>query len=131
MEDLVGKIAIAFLGVVLAFPGMTAWAQENDPTVVLTENLKAHAPLQWHIRVRWQDQTLLASIAPLPYQEAFDLWYDSARLLRTLRDLCPGSTEKVWTLVKPDQDIVLEPSIGGKSAAEARVSCRTSRPGAG
>jgi hypothetical protein len=29
-----------------------------------------------------------------------------------------------WTLIEPGQDILLEPTVGGKSGVEARVSCR-------
>jgi hypothetical protein len=27
-------------------------------------------------------------------------------------------------LIKPDQDVILEPTVEGKSGADARVSCR-------
>ena len=47
-----------------------------------------------------------------------------SRPAETLRGLCPGRDEAVWTLLRADQDIVLEPTVGGKSGVEARVSCR-------
>jgi hypothetical protein len=100
-----------------------AFAEEANPAVVLNQELKSQAPSQWQIRTRWQGDQLVASVAPLPYQDAFELWYQPAKLLQTLRDLCPKPTEPVWSLIGPEQDIVLEPSIGGKSAAEARINC--------
>src|SRR4051794_38660302 len=35
--------------------GYTAEAQDNDTVAMLTQELKAHSPPQWQIRVRWQD----------------------------------------------------------------------------
>lgn len=32
--------------------------------------------------------------------------------------------KKIWKLIKPDQDVILEAVAGGKSGTEARVSCR-------
>jgi hypothetical protein len=49
---------------------------------------------------------------------------DPGRLAETLRGLCPGRDDAVWALLRSDQDILLEPTVGGKSGVEARVSCR-------
>ena len=108
----------------LALLSCPAAAQPADAVSVLTQELKAHVPAQWQVRARWRDGQLLASITPWPYQEAFALWYDPGRLAETLRGLCPGRDEVVWTLLRADQDIILEPTVGGKSGVEARISCR-------
>jgi hypothetical protein len=114
------------LAILLLLSGPTA-AEDADAVAALTQDLRARAPSQWEIRVRWQDGQLLASVTPLPYQAAFDLWYDAPRLLKTLQDLCPSEGEPVWSLLRPDQDVVIEPTVGGKSGVEARVSCRKVR----
>ena len=115
--------ALALL-VALPFAAGPALAQQPDAVPELTKELKASAPSPWEVRVRWRDGQLLASITPWPYQEAFSLWYDQTRLAETLRDLCPKGDAPVWSLIKPDEDILLEPTVGGKSGVEARVSCR-------
>jgi hypothetical protein len=66
---------------------------------------------------------LLASFMP-PYQEAFDLWYQPEALLQKMRDLCPPPGDGIWNLLREDQDIVMEPTVGGKTTLEMRVSCR-------
>ena len=108
----------------LALLSCPAAAQPADAVSLLTQELKTHVPAQWQIRARWRDGQLLASITPWPYQEAFALWYDPGRLAETLRGLCPNGGDPVWALLRADQDIVLEPTVGGKSGVEARVSCR-------
>ncbi len=57
-------------------------------------------------------------------QDAFALWYDTAKMADTLTGLCPKPGEAIWKLIKPDQDVILEPTVGGKTGPEARVSCR-------
>jgi hypothetical protein len=115
--------ALALL-IVLPFAAGSAFAQEQKAVPELTKELKANAPSSWEVRVRWRDGQLLASITPWPYQEAFKLWYDQTRLAETLRDLCPKGDAPVWSLIKPDEDVLLERTVGGKSGVEARVSCR-------
>ena len=112
---------------VIAFLPGAAGAQQQDAVAALADDLKAHAPATWEIRVRWRDGQLLASITPWPYQQAFDLWYDISKLSDTLRGLCPDRSGKVWALIASNQDIVLEPTVGGKSVVEARVNCRATR----
>ena len=101
-----------------------ALAQQADPIPVLTAELRAHAPANWEVRVRWRDGQLLASVTPWPYQAAFELWYDTPRLIEALKDLCPRPNEDIWKEIEPMQDVILEPTVGGKSGIEARVSCR-------
>lgn len=108
----------------IVFPAVPAVAEQPDPVATLTGEIKAHTPPEWQLRVRWHDEQLTASITPLPYQVAFELWYDLPRLIETLAGLCPGPDQEIWTLIKTDQDAVLEPTVGGKTGVEARVSCR-------
>jgi hypothetical protein len=103
---------------------LPAGAAEDGAVAALARDLKQHAPSQWDVRVRWRDGRLLATITPQPYQTAFSLWYEPAKMIATLKDLCPGAGAEVWNLIGSEQDIVLEPSVGGKSVREARVSCR-------
>jgi len=118
------KRTIAIACAAVALHCAPALAQQKEAVAALTAELKAHTPSGWEVRVRWRDGALLASITPWPYQEAFDLWYDGAKLVEKIRALCPDRRDEVWALVGPDEDIVLEPTVGGKSAVEARVSCR-------
>jgi len=118
------KLTALLLLQAIAFMPLQAEALQDNAVQTLTEELKAHTPAKWEVRVRWRDGQLLASITPWPYQAAFDLWYDTAKLADTLTRLCPKPDEDIWKLIKPDQDVILEPTVGGKSGADARVSCR-------
>jgi hypothetical protein len=117
--------------VILAGGSTSALGQSTDPVGSLTRELKAHIPLPWQVRVRWRDGNLLASITPLPYDTAFQLWYEPEKLHRMLVDLCPKPTEEIWTLIDANQDVVLEPTVGSKSGVEARVACRSATRSAG
>jgi len=104
-----------------------ALAAEDEAVAMLSRDLKQHAPAQWDVRVRWRDGQLLATITPQPYQLAFELWYAPARLNAALRELCPGAGAEIWSLVGSERDIVLEPTVGGKTAPGTRVSCRRAK----
>jgi hypothetical protein len=106
---------------------LPAAAVEDRAVVALTQDLKQHAPSQWEIRVRWRDGYLLATITPQPSQAAFELVYAPAKMTETLIDLCPGAGAEVWSLVGSEQDVVLEPSVGGKAVVTARISCRKAK----
>ena len=107
--------------------GLPAEAAEDRAAAALSRDLKVHAPSEWNVRVRWRDGQLLATITPQPYQTAFELWYAPAKMIAALRDLCPGADAEIWSLVGPEHDIVLEPSVGGKTAPGARVNCRKAK----
>ena len=92
----------------------------------LRNHLKQKAPRHWQVHVRWRDGVLLASFMP-PYHEAFDLWYKPDRLLQKMSDLCPERGARIWDLLREGQDVVLEPTVGGKTTVEMRVSCRNRR----
>ena len=114
----------ALASLVLGFQCTVAFGQQPDAVATLTSELRSHAPEHWEIRVRWRDGQLLASLTPWPYQKAFELWYDQPRLIETLRNLCPAATDPIWQQIQPTQDVILEPTVGGKAGVEARVSCR-------
>jgi hypothetical protein len=117
------KACVLLLLAAAAAPAYAAPAQDDAVTALAAE-LKARAPANWQIRVRWRDGELLASVTPWPYQEAFDLWYNSAKLTEALAGLCPKADDEIWRHIKDGQHIVLEPTVGGKSVAEARITCR-------
>ena len=89
----------------------------------LKNHLEQKAPRHWQVHVRWRDGVLLASFIP-PYHEAFDLWYRPESLLEKINDLCPERGARIWDMLREDQDVVLEPTVGGKTTVEMRVSCR-------
>ena len=39
------------------------------------------------------------------------------------RDVCPERSAGIWEMIKEDEDIVLEATVGGKTTAEMRMSC--------
>jgi len=41
-----------------------------------------------------------------------------------MQGLRPVLADPIWHVLTPDRDIVMEPTVGGKTAAEMRVSCR-------
>jgi hypothetical protein len=122
-EEIVRNLTLLSLLLLIALAS-PARSEQADPVTVLTNELKAHAPDKWELRVRWRDGQLLASVTPWPYQQAFDLWYDTPKLMDALASLCPGPGEEIWKLIGVEQDVILEPTVGGKSAVEARVNCR-------
>jgi len=101
-----------------------AQSGQHEAVTTLTSELKANAPPQWLVHVSWRDGKLLASITPLPYDEAFKLFYEPSRLSELMRGLCPNSSDRIWSLVNPDQDVILEPTVGGKSGVGLQVNCR-------
>ena len=108
----------------VAFLSNVALAEQPDAVATLTTELRARVPANWDVRVRWRDGQLLASVTPWPYQKAFELWYDIPKLLDILKGLCPGPHEEIWRQIEAKQDVILEPTVGGKSGLEARISCR-------
>lgn len=98
-------------------------ADDRSAVAVLRRELQAKVPKHWQMHLSQRDQFILVSLMP-PYQEAFDLWYDPERQFASLRKLCPARDHEIWRLLGPDQDVVLEPTVGGKSVQEMRLSCR-------
>jgi hypothetical protein len=117
-------IALILLGAAALLPASAPAAPQDEAVKALTAEIKAHAPANWEVRVRWHEGQLLASITPWPYQDAFNLWYDSTKLADALAALCPKADGEIWKLIKADQNVVIEPTVGGKSMTEARLTCR-------
>jgi hypothetical protein len=114
-------VLIAFVAAQLA---MLSIANAEDTALgELRNRLEQKVPSHWQVHVRWRDSVLLASFMP-PYREAFDLWYQPESLLQKMIDLCPDRRARIWGMIREDQDIVLEPTVGGKTTNEMRVSCR-------
>jgi hypothetical protein len=108
--------------------GDPALSADADPIPMLSNELRARIPEKWEFRVRWRDDQLLVSVTPWPYQDAFELWYDTPTLMGLMK-LCPEPADEIWKLIRSDQDIILESTVGGKSGLEARVYCRKANPG--
>jgi hypothetical protein len=116
--------AIILCGIVIC-AASAALAQDKDPVALLTTELRSQTPPKWEVHVRWREgDQLLATITPWPYQEAFELWYDQPRLFEKLTSMCPKGDDPIWAAMTTKQDIVIEPTVGGKTGVEARVSCR-------
>ena len=101
----------------------SATAEQSEAVSALTNEVKAKIPPNWQLHASQRDGFILVSLIP-PTQEAFELWYNTDKQTATLQALCPPFDQAVWNLVGPDQDIVLEPTVGGKSVPDVRVSCR-------
>jgi hypothetical protein len=43
-------------------------------------------------------------------------------------DLCPAAGDAVWSELPPRQSIVIQPTVGGKSADGVRLTCPRSEP---
>jgi hypothetical protein len=120
-----GVVAAAVLA--LTFSSLPAGAESNEAVAALRTSLEARAPAKWDIHVRWRDGQLLASLI-LPFKEGFDLLYDPDRFLTAVLDLCPQKDAAVWGFLSPDQDVQIEPTVGGKTTEGMRVSCRAHKP---
>ena len=116
--------ALVSIAVVAALSAALPVADAEDTALgELKNHLEQKAPRHWQVHVRWRDGVLLASFIP-PYHEAFDLWYRPESLLEKINDLCPERGARIWDMLREDQDVVLEPTVGGKTTVEMRVSCR-------
>jgi hypothetical protein len=120
-----GVVVAAVLAV--SFSSLPARAESNEAVVALRTSLEARAPAKWDIHVRWRDGQLLASLI-LPFKEGFELLYEPDRFLAAVLDLCPQKNAAVWGLLSSDQDVQIEPTIGGKTTEGMRVSCRAHKP---
>ncbi|HKA42683.1 MAG TPA: hypothetical protein VKF40_11900 [Burkholderiales bacterium] len=117
-----GRWLLVFATASCTLPHAAA-ADDTAAKAALTRQLEHQLPGNWQMHVRWREGTLLASFMP-PYQEAFDLWYQPDVLLDRMKGLCPVAGDPIWHMLTPAQDIVMEPTVGGKTAEGMRVSCR-------
>ena len=97
-------------------------AQNSGARSLLQNELKARTPADWQVHVSDRGDTLLAFVTP-PYQQAFDLWYEPAALKERMLGLCPAAGDAVWTELPAQQSIVIQPTVGGKSADGVRLTC--------
>ena len=106
-------------------PGaIAAGAQARD---LLQNELKGRVPTNWDVHVSDRGDALFAFITP-PYQEAFDLWFEPAQLKEKMLGLCPAAADAVWTVMAPRQLIVIQPTVGGKSADGMQLTCPKDEP---
>lgn len=109
--------------VILASSRAVVHAEDRSALAVLRQEFQTRVPKHWQVRLSQRERFILVSLMP-PNQEAFDLWYDPEKQLASLRRLCPEPGHEIWGLIGPDQDIVLDPTVGGKSVPQMRLSCR-------
>ena len=113
-----------FLGASL--PGAVAGGSPQHD--LLEQELSGKVPSNWEVHVSQRADMLLAFLTP-PYQEAFDLWYEPAKLHERMLGLCPGPNDKIWQYLALNETIAIEPTVGGKSADAMRLTCpRDNRP---
>ena len=116
--------ALVLIACIAALLAVLPIANAEDSALgELKDHLEQRAPRHWQVHVRWRDGMLLASFMP-PYHEAFELWYKPDSLLQKMSDLCPKRGARIWDMLRGDQDVALEPTVGGKTTLEMRVSCR-------
>jgi hypothetical protein len=88
------------------------------PTVVAST-----LPPNWQLHVSDRGDVLIAFLTP-PYQEAFDLLYSPVALESKVLGFCPPSDDMIWEKLRLKQEIVVEPTVGGKSGEALRIVCR-------
>lgn len=115
--------SLGCLAVLTASPAL-AGSPETD---LLRDETVAKVPQNWQVHVSMRDRKLVIFLMP-PYQEAFNLWYEPQKLREKMLALCPGRTDKIWTKLSLDQDIAIEPTVGGKSAEAMRLTCKHEVP---
>ncbi len=92
----------------------------------LEQEMARKVPQNWQVHVSRRGDGLIAFFMP-PYQEAFDLWYEPRQLREKMLALCPPADDAVWRMLAPEQNIMVEPTVGGKSAEAMRLTCPRSQ----
>ena len=100
----------------------TVIAAEPSPEVYLQQEIAGKAPQNWQVHVSRRGDDLVAFFMP-PYQEAFNLWYEPDQLREKMLSLCPAGDDAIWRKLAPGQNIMFEPTVGGKSALAMRLTC--------
>ena len=114
----------AFLSMALMAP-VTAAEQSLEATY-LEQEIARNVPQNWQVHVSRRGDDLIAFFMP-PYQEAFDLWYEPGQLREKMLALCPSADDAIWRQLAPGQNIIFEPTVGGKSAEAMRLTCPRSQ----
>jgi hypothetical protein len=102
-------------------------ADEPSPEATyLEQEIARKVPQNWQVHVSRRGDDLVAFITP-PYQEAFDLWYEPGQLREKMLALCPLGDDAIWHKLGSGQNILFEPTVGGKSAEAMRLTCPRSQ----
>jgi hypothetical protein len=102
-------------------------ADEQPPEATfLEQEIARKVPQNWQVHVSRRGDDLVTFFMP-PYQEAFDLWYDSDKLREKMLALCPPGNDAIWHKLAPGQNIIFVPTVGGKSAEAMRLTCPRSQ----
>lgn len=117
--------SIVALGLACCLTGLAKTAVFAGPSpeaAMLSQEIAAKVPPDWQIHVTWREVQLVAFVTP-PYQEAFDLWYEPAKLHAAMLRLCPERNDVLWARLGPDKQIAIQPTVGGKSGDTMRLVC--------
>lgn len=114
-------VQAAFLTLTLTAPVIAA-EPSPEASAYLEQQIAPKVPQNWQVHVSQRGDDLVAFFMP-PYQEAFDLWYEPGRLREKMLALCPSSDDAIWQKLAPGQNIMFEPTVGGKSAEAMRLTC--------
>ena len=101
---------------------VTALAAEPSPEVYLEQEIARKVPQNWQVHVSRRGGDLVAFFMP-PYQEAFNLWYEPGQLREKMLALCPAGDDAIWNKLASGQNIMFEPTVGGKSTLAMRLTC--------
>ncbi len=115
------SVKVAFLMLALTAPVIAA-EPSSDAGAYLEQEIARKVPQNWQVHVSRRGDDLIAFFMP-PYQEAFDLWYEPGQLRDKMLALCPSSDDAIWRMLAPGQNILFEPTVGGKSAEAMRLTC--------
>ena len=119
-----------FVQAVCSVMALTAPVVADEPSseanTYLELELARKMPQNWQVHVSRRGGDLVAFLMP-PYQEAFDLWYEPGQLRERILALCPPDDDAIWHKLAPGQSILLEPTVGGKSAEAMRLTCPRSQ----
>jgi hypothetical protein len=118
------KIVLACIAL---FTATAAPVQAVDRSfeVRLEKSLKNSVPDSWWLRASWREKTLVVFVSPPP-AEAFKLWYHEQEQLEVLQQLCREIGAGIWSAMAADQDIAMEPVVGGNGGKGSwRLSCRS------
>jgi hypothetical protein len=117
---------VALIAAALTVSALTVPAMAAEPSVeagtYLEQQILRKVPPNWQVHVSRRGDDLIAFFMP-PYQEAFDLWYEPGRLQSKMMALCPSGDDAIWQKLAPEQNIKLEPTVGGKSADAMQLTC--------
>jgi len=114
-------IPAAFL--MLALTGSAIAAElPSEAGAYLQQEMARKVPRNWQVHVSRRDDGLVAFFMP-PYQEAFDLWYEPGQLREKILAFCPSNDDAIWRMLAPGQNIMFEPTVGGKTAEAMRLTC--------